>query len=96
MTGLNSIKENRGWLAPSYGARDSRLSHQVFILGCPVRLWIALPKNETRCEMDYKTQIEKSKELLERTKSAIEETKDRKEETRKIIQTYRNKDEEER
>lgn len=47
--------------------------------------------------MDYKTQqIEKSKELLERTKSAIEETKHRKEETRKIIQTYRNKDEEER
>ena len=46
--------------------------------------------------MDYKTQIEKSKELLERTKSAIEETKYRKEETRKIIQTYKNKDEEER
>ncbi len=47
--------------------------------------------------MDYKTQqIEKSKELLERTKSAIEETKHRKEETRKIIQTYRDKDEEER
>lgn len=47
--------------------------------------------------MDYKTQqIEKSKELLEKTKSAIEETKHRKEETRKIIQTYRDKDEEER
>lgn len=46
--------------------------------------------------MDYKTQIEKSKELLERTKSAIEETKYRKEETRKIIQTYRDKDEKER
>ena len=46
--------------------------------------------------MDYKTQIEKSKELLERTKSAVEETKYRKEETRKIIQTYRNKDKEER
>ena len=47
--------------------------------------------------MDYKTQqIEKSKELLEKTKSAIEETKHRKEETRKIIQTYRGKDEEER
>jgi len=46
--------------------------------------------------MNYKTQIEKSKELLERTKSAIEETKYRKEETRKIIQTYRNKDDEER
>ena len=53
-------------------------------------------KNETRYEMDYKTQIEKSKELLERTKSAIEETKYRKEETRKIIQTYRDRDEEER
>ncbi len=46
--------------------------------------------------MDHKTQIEKSKELLERTKSAIEETKYRKEETHKIVQTYRNKDEEER
>ena len=46
--------------------------------------------------MDYKTRIEKSKELLERTKSAIEETKHRKEETRKIIQTYRDKNEEER
>lgn len=43
--------------------------------------------------MDYKTQIEKSKELLERTKSAIKETKYRKEETRKIIQTYRDKEE---
>ncbi len=46
--------------------------------------------------MDYKTQIEKSKELLERIKSAIEETEYRKEETRKIIQTYRDEDREER
>ena len=30
-----------------YGARDSRLSHQVFILGCSVRLRVALP-NMTR------------------------------------------------